>query len=166
MDSNTILAVSLRRHGSSSLLQTLAYTVAMMVLLEPRGTLAVADSGEGGGDGSSSGSGADTAGSVPLNFIFLSSDNPRLRTSGSIPAVDIALEMVAKSRVLGKYRLQYTEPLDSQVSVVLSARRALEKRIKTQVVTARNSLATTVLLIGKLKCVLPIERCLVTASNC
>ena len=122
MDSNPVSAMFLRRRGSSSLPKTLAYTavfVAMVVLLQPRGTLAAGSSsgsGGGGGDGSPSGDGADTAGSVPLNFIFLSSDNPRLRTSGSIPAVDIALEMVAKSGILGKYRLQYTEPLDSQVS--------------------------------------------------
>ena len=123
MDSNPVSAVFLRRRGSSSLPKTLAYTavlVAMVVLLQPRGTLAAgSSSGSGGGgegDGSSSGDGTDPAGSVPLNFIFLSSDNPRLRTSGSIPAVDIALEMVAKSGILGKYRLQYTEALDSQVS--------------------------------------------------
>lgn len=124
MDSNPVSAVFLRRRGSSSLPKTLAYTavfVAIVVLLQPRGTLAAGSSsgsGGGGGEGdrSSSGDGTDTAGSVPLNFIFLSSDNPRLRTSGSIPAVDIALERVAESGILGKYRLQYTEPLDSQVS--------------------------------------------------
>lgn len=122
MDSNPVSAMFLRRCGSSSLPKTLAYIavfVAIVFLLQPRGTLAAGSSsgsGGGGGDGSSSGDGTDTAGSVPLNFIFLSSNNTRLRTSGSIPAVDIALEMVATSGILGKYRLQYTEALDSQVS--------------------------------------------------
>ena len=68
-------------------------------------------SGSGGGDGSA----VLLPGSVPLNFIFLSSNHPSLLTSGSIPAVDIAVEMVAESGILGKYRLQYTEALDSQV---------------------------------------------------
>lgn len=53
-----------------------------------------------------------------LNFIFISSDNPTLRTSGSIPAVDIALEMVHQSGLLGdKYKLAYKPPLDSQVHI-------------------------------------------------
>lgn len=64
---------------------------------------------------SGSGSGAEES-KIPLHFIFISSNNPRLKSSGSIPAVDIALEMVEESRVLSGYSLQYTVPLDSQVS--------------------------------------------------
>ena len=47
-----------------------------------------------------------------LSFIFLSS---RLRTSGNIPVVDIALEMIADSGILEDYTLRYTAALDSQV---------------------------------------------------
>lgn len=53
--------------------------------------------------------------SINLTFIFISSNNTRAQTSGSIPAVDIALEMVAESGILGKYKLQYSASLDSQV---------------------------------------------------
>jgi gamma-aminobutyric acid type B receptor len=53
-------------------------------------------------------------GSVPLNFVFISSDSEILRTSGSLPAVDFALETVAASKILGKYRLTYSASLDSQ----------------------------------------------------
>ena len=117
MDRRGVLAPSIVCYSLACLAAVLA------VLQLPRATVAAggSPSGSGEGDGSSSGGGSSTispapAGSVPLNFIFLSSNNPTLRTSGSIPAVDIALEMVEKSGILGKYRLQYTEALDSYVS--------------------------------------------------
>ena len=101
-------------------LASIAVIISAVLLQLPTATLSADQSGSGNsgeGEGSSSGSGPPPApGSVPLNFIFLSSNNPRLRTSGSIPAVDIALEMVNNSGILGKYLLQYTEALDSQVS--------------------------------------------------
>ena len=125
MDRNCVSSTCLRRRrgstsvGSSGLhyLVCSAVIISVIILQLPSASFAAgssAGSGEGR-DGSSSGSGT-APGSIPLNFIFLSSDNPRLRTSGSIPAVDIALEMVTQSRILGKYKLQYTEALDSQVS--------------------------------------------------
>ena len=70
-------------------------------------------------DASSGDSVAPETDHYELNFIFLSSNNPRLRTSGSIPAVDIALEMVAASGILGKYTLTYSAALDSQVYIGL-----------------------------------------------
>ena len=71
-------------------------------------------SGDGSGAASGEGPGAEET-KIPLNFIFISSDNPRLKSSGSIPAVDIALEMVEKSGALPGYSLHYNVPLDSQV---------------------------------------------------
>ncbi|CAI8032232.1 Gamma-aminobutyric acid type B receptor subunit 2 [Geodia barretti] len=123
MDRNCVSSTCLRRRrgstsvGSSGLhyLVCSAVIISVIILQLPSASFAAgssAGSGEGR-DGSSSGSGTAPS-SIPLNFIFLSSDNPRLRTSGSIPAVDIALEMVTQSGILGKYKLQYTEALDSQ----------------------------------------------------
>ena len=84
----------------------------LLLLLLPC-TVQASSNGSGSGD---EGEG-DTGNSFELNFIFLSSDNERLMTSGSIPAVDIALEMVADYGILGKYTLGYSAALDSQVGM-------------------------------------------------
>lgn len=53
---------------------------------------------------------------IPLNFILMLSNSSSYNSWGSIPAVDIALEMVDESGLLGEYKLQYSTPgLDSHV---------------------------------------------------
>lgn len=60
-------------------------------------------------------SGSATCPRIPLNFILMLSNSSSYNSWGSIPAVDIALEMVEQSGLLGEYKLQYSTPLDSQV---------------------------------------------------
>ena len=72
------------------------------------------------GSGGSGGSGAVEAPHIPLNFILMLSNADSFNSWGSIPAVDIALEMVNKRGLLGNYELQYSTPLDSQVSFACS----------------------------------------------
>ena len=59
-------------------------------------------------------------GPIPLYFIFLSATSLSINTSGSIPAVNHALEMVDKAGFLAPYKLQYSSALDSRVSTQLS----------------------------------------------
>ena len=94
-------------------------------------------------DASSGDSVAPETDHYELNFIFLSSNNPRLRTSGSIPAVDIALEMVAASGILGKYTLTYSVALDSQVYIYRSLYCAV--RIRRVLVLDRTFYLLTIL---------------------
>lgn len=61
-------------------------------------------------------SGSGAAPRIPLNFILMLSNSTSFNTWGSIPAVDIALQMVDESGLLGKYELRHSKPLDSHVS--------------------------------------------------
>ena len=55
-------------------------------------------------------------GPIPLYFIFLSATSLSINTSGSIPAVNHALEMIDQAGFLAPYKLQYSSALDSRVS--------------------------------------------------
>ena len=92
----------------------IVYLAAIVALRQP---VKAAESGSSSGQGS--GSGDNSTEPIPLYFIFLSSNNPRIKTSGSIPAVDIALEMINNplQPYLGRYSLHYTAALDSQVQL-------------------------------------------------
>ena len=51
-----------------------------------------------------------------LNFsLILSFGLDGYNSSGAIPAIDLALELIAEREVLPGYRLQYIEVLDSEV---------------------------------------------------
>ena len=92
--------------------------VALLKLLPPllviASALCIAAGRTASGSGSGDGGNAQST-PIHLNFMFISSNSDSFRSWGSIPAVDIALEMVNASGILGNYLLQYTEPLDSQV---------------------------------------------------
>ena len=84
------------------------------------------DTSASGGVSPASGSGRGSDGSelppdgpIPLYFIFLSATSPSINTSGSIPAVDVALQKIDEAGFLAPYTLRYHEALDSRVSLQL-----------------------------------------------
>ena len=111
------LPISVAMRG---LLPVLAICLVTCGLLPPCGAqdtnASVGVSGSGRG---SSGSEPPPDGAIPLYFIFLSATSPSINTSGSIPAVDIALRKIDEAGFLAPYRLQYSKALDSKVSLQL-----------------------------------------------
>ena len=56
---------------------------------------------------------------VALNFSYITARTGSYVTAGTIPVVDLALELINnRSDILPNYTLQYTEILDSQVRVL------------------------------------------------